>query len=341
MVTNQYLKWLSETPSYWWHDSAVFAGIDQAIENGATGVTTNPILVKRSLYANPEFWRPYIQGARGLKGDAKIEEIVRSVTVEIAKKFFPVYQASHGSQGYVCAQVNPIYQGDAEMMFDIGKRLAGWAPNIAVKLPSTAAGIDAIEGLTAIGVTTVGTVSFTVPQVLEVSRRQQLGIKRAESAGIKPGAAFSVVMSGRLDDYLRDISKDCRAGLSESDIIQSGTACLKRAYAICKERGYVSKPIPAGLRGAYHVTALSGADMVMSLAVNIQEFLSNETEFAMHIDEPVAGDVINRLMALPEFARAYEPDGMKPEEFIAYGATQRTLAQFIEAGWLPVGEIEV
>jgi len=34
-----------------------------------------------------------------------------------------------------------------------------------------------------------------------------------------------------------------------------------------------------------------------------------------------------------EFVRAYEPDGMKPEEFISYGATQRTLAQFYDAGW--------
>jgi len=43
--------------------------------------------------------------------------------------------------------------------------------------------------------------------------------------------------------------------------------------------------------------------------------------------------VIDRLRTMPEFVRAYEPDGMAPEEFISYGVTQRTLAQFIEAGW--------
>ena len=38
-------------------------------------------------------------------------------------------------------------------------------------------------------------------------------------------------------------------------------------------------------------------------------------------------------MQLPEFVRAYEPDGMTPAEFIEFGLTQRTLSQFSEAGW--------
>jgi transaldolase len=36
---------------------------------------------------------------------------------------------------------------------------------------------------------------------------------------------------------------------------------------------------------------------------------------------------------MPEFVRAYEPDGMTPAEFVSYGATQRTLSQFCEVGW--------
>ena len=341
MVTNQYLKWLSGTASFWWNDSAVLSSMEEAIENGATGVTTNPLLVKRSLYAESDFWRPYLKGAKGLKGDEKTEEIIRLITVEIAKKFLPIHKATGGSQGYVCAQVNPNMQGDAEGMITMGKRLALWAPNIAIKLPATMAGTEAIEELTALGYTTVGTVSFTVPQVLEVARRQQLGIERAKAKGIKPGAVFTVVMSGRVDDYLRDLVKDRKSPVSESDIRQSGTACIKRAYAICKERGYAAKPIPAGLRGAYHVTAMSGADVVMSLAANIQAMVKDEKEFAEHADEPVAKDVIDRLMTIPDFVKAYEEDGMKPAEFISYGLTQRTLSQFVDAGWGPIGEFEI
>ena len=38
-----YLQWLTkETPTKFWHDSAIPDEIDAATENGALGVTTNP-----------------------------------------------------------------------------------------------------------------------------------------------------------------------------------------------------------------------------------------------------------------------------------------------------------
>ena len=40
MVTNAYLKALSESAGFWWTDTAVMQAMDQDIENGATGVTT-------------------------------------------------------------------------------------------------------------------------------------------------------------------------------------------------------------------------------------------------------------------------------------------------------------
>ena len=51
---------------------------------------------------------------------------------------------------------------------------------------------------------------------------------------------------------------------------------------------------------------------------------------------PVDPAVIERLMTMPEFVKAYEPDGMKPEEFITFGSTNRTLDQFVNDGWNPL-----
>jgi transaldolase len=51
------------------------------------------------------------------------------------------------------------------------------------------------------------------------------------------------------------------------------------------------------------------------------------------IDKQVPADVIERLCSMPEFVRSYEPDGMNPNDFMAFGATQRTLGQFSEVGW--------
>ena len=338
MVTNPYLKWLSETDSFWWTDTAEIQTMDEAIENGATGVTTNPILIKKSLYGNPEFWRPYLKSAVGLNGDEKVEEILRCITVEVSKKFMPVFEKMNGEQGFVCAQVNPKKQGDTAAMVEMGKRLAAWAPNIAVKVPATAAGIRAIEELAAEGITTVGTVSFSTPQAVAVAAAQQRGLDRCRAAGKKPGKAFSVIMVGRLDDYLRDIAKDMQSSVAEADIIQAGTAAIKKAYAICKERGYEAKLMPAGMRGGYHAVALAGADMSMSLSAGILTALGKETEFVTHIDEAVSDETIAQLNTIPEFVRAFNVEVMPEEEFIRFGASQRTLSQFVEAGWGMIAE---
>jgi hypothetical protein len=53
----------------------------------------------------------------------------------------------------------------------------------------------------------------------------------------------------------------------------------------------------------------------------------------MRIERPIAPAVIDRLCRVPEFVRSFEPDGMSPSDFIAFGATQRTLSQFIQVGW--------
>ena len=56
---------------------------------------------------------------------------------------------------------------------------------------------------------------------------------------------------------------------------------------------------------------------------------------------PADGKSIDRLCAIPEFVRSYEPDGMRPEEFIVYGASQRTLSQFNEVGWAMLEAFDV
>ena len=115
----------------------------------------------------------------------------------------------------------------------------------------------------------------------------------------------------------------------------------KRAYSLYRERGYAAVLLVAALRGTYHLTELAGADLVMSIAPAFQEpFVSREFPREERIDRQVPADVVARLGAMPEFVRAYEPDGMAPNEFLGYGVTQRTLSQFIEAGWRLIENFE-
>jgi len=335
----KYLKWLSSnTATNWWHDSADPDELNESLANGAVGVTTNPVLIRQSLYSRPDIWEPVLADMpKDLKGPEKAEEILKRITQSLAAKLEPVYNNTEGMQGYVCAQVNPSKAGSVEAMIPMARRLYKWAPNIAVKLPVTAAGLEALEECAAEGITITATASFTVPQVIAVAERYRKGLERAKKAGIAPGRCFAVIMVGRLDDYLRDVAMDRNAHVLESDIIQAGTAAVKRAYSIFKKEGYEATIMPAGMRGAYHATELAGADMVLSIHPKIQAMIAKvEEPWEERIDVPVDEDVIKRLSTVSEFVRAYEPDGMKPEEFITYGVTQKTLSQFVETGWMPI-----
>jgi transaldolase len=337
MPEETYLSWLiRNTKTSWWHDSAEAGELDRGLDRGCVGVTTNPFLSNVAVVKDRALWAGEINGVLGQKlpSEAKAEALMRVAVTRCASKLLPEYEASGGERGFVCAQVNPLRAGDRDCMLLMAKRFHAWAPNIAVKLPATFAGLDVLEECVGAGITCTATVSFTVPQVLAIAERHRRGIERAKQNGVAPGKCFSVIMIGRLDDFLREVAHDNKAHVSEADIEQAGVAVTKRAYSIYRERGYEAVLLVAALRGSYHLTEIAGADLIMSIAPSFQDvFVKKDFPREETIERPVHADVIDRLRTMPEFVRAYEPDGMAEEEFVGFGATQRTLSQFCEVGW--------
>jgi transaldolase len=337
MANNTYLDWVLEnTPTKWWHDSAEAGELQLGLQRGAIGVTTNPFLANLALAKDRPLWSPAIDAvlAQKLAPELKAEALMQIAVTRTTEKLIPEFAAANGQSGFVCAQLNPLRAGDRDCMLAMAKRFHRWAPNIAVKLPATGAGLDVLEDCVAEGITVTATVSFTVPQVIAIAERHRAGIERARTNRVTPGKCFAVIMIGRLDDFLREVAHDNQAAVSESDIRQAGLAVTKRSYALYQERGYEAVLLVAALRGDYHLTEIAGADLIMSIAPAFQEvFVTGDLPREERIAKPVPPDVIERLSQMPEFVRAYEPDGMTPAEFMAFGATQRTLCQFCEVGW--------
>ena len=335
MAENKYLKWLaSETDSVYWHDSAIVEELDAAMENGAVGMTTNPFLIASTLKAKPDFWRSVLPGVpESVQGDARAEEWIAQVTGWLAKNKLAPLRGTGKYAGYVCAQTNPCKPGDTEGMIATARHYASMAENIVIKFPATRGGLEAIEACAAEGLNVAATVSFTVPQVLAMGEAYQRGREKAIANGIKPGIGIAVLMVGRLDDYLRDVMNDTRAKATESDIIWAGTAAIKRASGIFREKGYDCVLMPAGCRGGYHITELAGSAMVMSIAPAIAKALQGVEDYTEKADDPVPADILERLNDMAEFRKAYEPDGMAINEFITFGSCNRTLDQFVQMGW--------
>jgi transaldolase len=142
---------------------------------------------------------------------------------------------------------------------------------------------------------------------------------------------------GRLDEYLLEVATDNRTDLSPEDILHAGNAVCKKVYHLFKQRGITAKIMPAGLRGVHHLAEMAGGDMVFSLQARVQRMvIEADLPRVKRIDEEVPQDVISRLRRIREFCRAYDEDGMAPEEFVTFGVTQKTLSQFLWTGWAPL-----
>ena len=339
MHKNNYLQWLSgQTDTAWWHDSGDPIELQEALRNGATGVTTNPVLCAQALRNNREYWQEDIRKAIGTAKTpgAKAESLTRIVVVNAAKQLEQVYRRTQGRQGYVCAQVNPSLAGDRETMYEMATRFNDWAPNIAVKLPATAAGLDVMERCVTAGMTVTVTVSFCVPQVYAAGMRYQELVRRSKG-GNKLGRCFAVIMIGRLDDYLREVFADNQEPVSEQEVQMAGLGVVKHAYQLYKDNGFDAVLLIAAMRGNHHITGLAGGDLVLSIHPTYQtSLLAEPVAFESLIAEEIPSAVQEKLSRLPEFSRAYEAQGLSENEMITFGPTQRTLVQFIETGWKPL-----
>ncbi|MGF7473743.1 hypothetical protein WFJ45_23665, partial [Salmonella enterica subsp. enterica serovar Minnesota] len=82
----------------------------------------------------------------------------------------------------------------------------------------------------------------------------------------------------------------------------------------------------AAIRHHLHWSELIGGDLVITLPPSWQRrFNASGVEVRTRIDDPVDPAWIAELRRLPDFAHAYEPDGLAVDEFDAWGPTRRTL----------------
>ena len=334
-----YLQWLSkETPTKFWHDSAIPSEIDAAIENGALGVTTNPVLAAKALQADPGFWQPMVdQIPQELSPAERAEELLRMVVTHAAKKFEKIFEETGGMHGYALGQLNPAICHDTDLMIAQGLRYASWAENISVKTPSIKSALPLVEELSARGIAVCTTLNFSVSQAMAVADAYRKGRIRAEKAGIPPRPLFLVQQGGRLDEYLLECAKDNGIGVEPGDIANAGNIICKKVYRLIQKSGIPAQIMPAGLRRVEHLTAMAGAEMTFSLQPRVQQMIIDaDPERVFHIDEEIDPAITERLRKIPEFVRAYEEGGLAPEEFITFGVTQKTASQFLWTGWVPL-----
>jgi transaldolase len=261
--------------------------------------------------------------------------MVKQLSVEAAALLDDVFEEHAGRNGRLSIQTDPRLYRDARALAAQAVEFDALAPNVIVKIPATENGIAAMEEATYRGVSINATVSFTVPQAVAVAEAIERGLRRREAEGLPVDRMGPVctIMVGRLDDWLKAVAKRDELTIDPGYLEWAGVAAFKRAYQIFQERGFRTRLLSAAFRNHMHWSQLVGGDVVISPPFDWQVRLNaSGIEPLPRIDEPVAAPIVDTLYAkLPDFRRAYDPDGMAIGDFQDYGATRRTLRQFLAA----------
>lgn len=322
-----------------WNDSCAIGELEYAIAHGATGATTNPTIVLGVLRHEMHLWRDTI-GALVRDNPTWTEadvawRLIELMAVKGAGMLMPVFTATGGKKGRLSIQTNPQYYRDADALAAQAVHFNGLAPNIQVKIPATEAGIAAIEMATAQGVNINATVSFTVPQAVAVAEAVERGLKRREVEGLPTAGMTPVctIMVGRLDDWLRVVAKRDGITLTPGHMDWAGIAAIKRAYSLYSERGHRTRLLAAAYRNHMHWSELIGGDVVLTIPYEWQLlFNSSDIDVVERFSKPVSAEIVWELTRhFADFRRAYEAEGMKPDEFDTFGATARTMRAFLQS----------
>ena len=164
----------------------------------------------------------------------------------------PFHEKSGGKFGYISGQVDPRFVNDKARMLRQGEELAAIGRNVMVKIPGSQQGYEVIEELTARGIPTNNTTSFTVPQYVACMNAVSRGLERAKAANVDLSRWRSVIthMSARLGN-VGDLKSQAEArgiALSPEDILHGELAVMKRAYRLGKEAGHPSKMLQCSMR---------------------------------------------------------------------------------------------
>lgn len=339
-LTNSPLNTMSQRgPTVLWNDSADPRELAESISFGAVGATCNPVIALAAIQADLPRWTGRIKELAVELPEASESEIgwkvIEEVSLNAAKLLEPAFERYNGYNGRLSMQTDPRLARNAAKLVDQAEYFSKLARNIIVKVPATAPGVVAIEEATYRGVSINVTVSFTVAQAVATGEAIERGLKRREAEGLDTSTMGPVVtiMVGRLDDWMKDAYNARKLVFEPGYLEWAGVAAFKKAYEEFGRRGLRARLLSAAFRNAHHWAEFVGGDVVISPPFPWQQRIQASRLTAEdRMDIPVNPQVVETLYdQLPEFRQAYDVDGLAPEEFLGYGATRRTLRQFLGA----------
>ncbi len=218
-------------------------------QDGISGVTSNPSIFEKAIGGTHDYDDQIRNLARQGKSSDEIYQAVTIQDIQMATDVFrPVYNRTHGGDGFVSLEVSPRLAHDTTETIKEAHRLwkAVERPNLMIKVPGTQEGLPAIEQLIAEGLNINITLLFGLPRYQQVAEAYQAGLESLVEHGKAVDKAASVAsfflsrIDVLLDPQLEKKANEAgpNAGLAAELRGQAAIASAKAAYGLYRELFY-------------------------------------------------------------------------------------------------------
>jgi transaldolase len=202
------LRTLIDCGTKLWLDSVDPDLVTSNYEMGATGATSNPVIIS-DLIKSGRFDARMETLIRDGSDDETIAWVLADELVANAQRvFLPIWEKTAGDNGYVSFELNPLLEDPelgpphdqrVEQYIALGKQWSAGHKNRMIKVPATAAGLDSVEELVAAGVTINVTLVFSDRQYQTARDAVWRGARRRETLDHFK-SVYSIFVS-RIDVY--------------------------------------------------------------------------------------------------------------------------------------------
>jgi transaldolase/glucose-6-phosphate isomerase len=165
--------------------------------SNVTGITANPSIFEKAIVGSTDYADALARIAKsGTCADAKTayETLAIGDIQDAAEILQPVYDETHGTDGFVSLEVSPLLAHDTQGTIDEARRL--WAAigrkNVMIKVPGTVEGVPAIRQLTDDGINVNITLLFSLGAYEAVAYAYLEGLEARLARGDAIGHIASV-----------------------------------------------------------------------------------------------------------------------------------------------------
>ncbi len=313
------LKSLIATGTKLWLDSIDPDLVAENRARGATGATSNPIIISDLLKTGRFDEQLEEFQSQGLDDEAIAWAMTDQLVQQAQEVFHPAWQQTKGNDGYVSFELDPLLE-DLELgpphdervarYIELGKQWAAGHDNRMIKVPATPAGLDALEELAAAGITLNVTLIFSTRQYHAAREAVWRGAQRRGDLQ-KFKSVYSIFVS-RLDVYTEKQVPELSAAAQG----QVGIVNAKRLWAD-NAAYWKDKKLPLAQEIIFastgtkkpedppwkYVAAFAGSDIQTNPPATNQAVLDSGREFTADVANFPSAEILAEIDAKVDFER--------------------------------------